>query len=68
MEVIAKGAGFESIIVINKEENIIPSLKNLRTGCHFVLIKVDPGNAQVENVPLQPEELKERFMKVISTE
>ena len=68
LEVIAKGAGFESIIVINREENIKPSMKNLGTGCHFVLIKVDPGNAQVENVPLQPEELKERFMKVISTE
>jgi len=66
LDVIAKGAGFESIIVIKEIENIVPNLKNLRVGCYFVLIKVDPGNAQVENVPLQPEELKERFMKVIS--
>ena len=66
LEVIAKGAGFESIIVINKEENIIPSLKNLGTGCHFVLIKVDPGNAHVNNIPLLPEKIKKRFCKAIS--
>ncbi len=68
LEIIAKGAGFESIIVIKKVEEILPSLKNLGVGCHFVLIKVDSGNAQVKNVPLQPEELKERFMRVISRE
>ena len=66
LEVIAKGAGFESIKVINKEEYIMPYLKNLGIGCHFILIKVEPGNARVKNVPLKPEELKKRFMRVIS--
>ncbi len=65
---IAKGAGFESIKVIIKEEDIMPYLKNLGIGCHFILIKVEPGNARVKNVPLKPEELKKRFMRVISKE
>ena len=66
LESIAKGAGFESITVIDKEEEIIPILRNLGLGCHFVLIKTQPGNAQVENIRLLPEEIKERFRKVIS--
>lgn len=66
LEIIAKGAGFNSITVIDKEEQIQPILENLALGCHFVLIKTQPGNAQVKNVPLFPEEIKERFRKVIS--
>jgi len=65
LEIVAKGAGFESITVIDNEEQIIPMLKNLHLGCHFVLIKTQPGNAKVENVRLLPEEIKERFRKVI---
>ena len=66
LEIIAKGAGFDSITVIDKEEQIISMLKRLELGCHFVLIKTQPGNAQVENVPLLPEEIKERFKRAIS--
>lgn len=66
LDVIAKGAGFESIVVIKEAEEIMPKLKNLGVGCHFVLIKVDPGNAQVENIPLKPEDIRIRFMKAIS--
>ena len=65
LEIIAKGAGFESITIIEKEEDIIQSLKHLGIGCHFVLIKTRPGNARVENVPLLPEEIKKRFMKLL---
>ena len=67
LEIIAKGAGFNSIIVIDEEEDIKPSLKNLDDGCHFVKIKVSPGNAQVNNISLDPEDIKKRFMKSISS-
>ena len=66
LETIAKGAGFDSITVIKNEENIIPTLKDLGLGCHFVKIEVLPGNAPVENIPLDPEDLKRRFMNSIS--
>jgi len=65
LEVIAKGAGFNSIIVINEKEQIQPTLENLKKGCHFVLIKTQPGNADVKNLPLLPEDIKERFIKAI---
>ncbi len=63
LEIIAKGAGFESITFINSEDKIVTILNSLGKGCHFVLIKTQPGNAKVENIPLNPEKLKERFMK-----
>jgi sulfopyruvate decarboxylase subunit beta len=66
LETIAKGAGFESITVIKNEDNIIPALRDLGMGCHFVKIEVLPGNALVENIPLNPEDLKHRFMTSIS--
>jgi sulfopyruvate decarboxylase subunit beta len=66
LETIAKGAGFDSITVIKNEEKIILTLKDLGLGCHFVKIEVLPGNAQVENIPLEPVDLKHRFMNSIS--
>jgi sulfopyruvate decarboxylase subunit beta len=65
LEIIAKGAGFESITVIEKEEDIDLIIKKLGVGSHFVLIKVKPGNAQVENIQLDAEEIKNRFMKIL---
>jgi sulfopyruvate decarboxylase subunit beta len=65
LEIIAKGCGFESISVIYKQDEIIPKLKKIGKGCHFVLIKAEPGNAQVENIPLHPELIRERFMNSI---
>ena len=66
LEIIAKGAGFKSITVLDKEEQISPFLKKIKSGCHFVLIKTQPGNAEVENIPLLAEEIKVRFRKAIS--
>ena len=66
LEVIAKGAGFEYITVIDKEEKIIPTLKDLSLDRHFVVIKVEPGNAKVQNVPLNPVEIKKRFMRIFT--
>ncbi|MFW9876240.1 MAG: sulfopyruvate decarboxylase subunit beta [Candidatus Thorarchaeota archaeon] len=68
LEIIAKGAGFNSISVIDKEEDIVKFLKKIGAGCHFVLIKVEPGNANVENVPLHPQEIKKRFRNAISND
>lgn len=66
LEIIAKGAGFNSIHVIDNEEDITPLLKRLDVGCHFVKINVHAGNAQVKNIPLTAEEIKIRFMNSIS--
>lgn len=66
LDIVAKGAGFVSITLIDKLKDIHQKLSNLSEGCHFILIKALPGNAKVENIPLNPEKLKERFIKSLS--
>lgn len=63
LEVIAEGAGFKSIVKITKVEEIKYILRDLGKGCHFVLIKTNPGSALVSNIPLKPIEIKNRFMQ-----
>jgi sulfopyruvate decarboxylase subunit beta len=65
LEIIAQGAGFESIFIIEDRDEISPILRQIGEGCHLVLIKTMPGSEQVENIPLLPEEIKERFMDVV---
>ena len=62
LDIIAEGAGFDSIIVINQLKAIIPELKRMDFNCNFVLIKAKPGNADVENIPLNPAEIRNKFM------
>ncbi|MFX1568264.1 MAG: sulfopyruvate decarboxylase subunit beta [Promethearchaeota archaeon] len=66
LKIIAEGAGFKSITIIKKEGDIVHTLKNLGFGCHFVLIKTQPGNALVDNVPLLPKDIKARFMRLLT--
>lgn len=65
LHIIAKGAGFENISVITEIDEIVPTLRNLESECNFILIKTEPGNADVENIPLHPIRIKERFMRSI---
>lgn len=65
LNIVAQGAGFDSINFIKNVDDITPSLVNLGEGCHFILIKTDPGNAKVDNIPLSPEAIKKRFRQSI---
>jgi len=65
LDIIAEGAGFKSVMKIIKEENIQNIMMSLGEGCHFVLIKAEAGNAEVDNIPLLPKQIKSRFMKSI---
>lgn len=65
LEIIAKGAGFESITIIENKSEISSTLKTLGWGCHLVLIKTMPGKEMVENIPLLPKDIKKRFMDLL---
>ena len=67
LALIAKGAGFESITTISKKEDINRKLKDHRPGCNFFLIKANPGNAKVDIIHLDPEKMKERFMRSMTS-
>ena len=65
LDIIAKGAGFESITVIKEKKEILPCLNGLEKGPHFILIRTEEGNKKFTPIPLHPVEIKNRFMKLL---
>ena len=61
---VAEGVGFKNTILYNESEDKIDFFPVLdMDGPVFVHVKVQAGNAKVPVIPLEPEEIKERFMK-----
>ena len=63
---IAEGAGFSSVKIIDRKEEIVPTLKKLSKKCSFILIKGKPGNKKLPIIPLSPQEIKDRFMNSLT--
>lgn len=62
LDIIAEGAGFESITKVLEKKEIVPCLKGLGKGPHFILIRVKAGNKKFTSIPIHPVEIKSRFM------
>ncbi len=63
---VAKSIGFKNTFVFEEEINFKEALD--AEGPVFVHIKVKPGNANVPVIDMEPEEIKERFMKEVKKE
>jgi sulfopyruvate decarboxylase subunit beta len=68
LDVIARGSGLELITVIENREDIVPVFKEMGKGCQFVLIKTEPGNADVPQISISPHILKDRFINALEKE
>lgn len=68
LDIIAQGAGFEFVIIINERQDISRIFVHKQDACQFVLIKVEPGNVHVGYVSMQSEEIKNRFMHLLGVE
>ncbi len=63
---VAEGIGFLNTFQYSESEDEIDFTAILKSeGPVFVHVKVKPGNADVPVIPMEPEEIKERFMKEI---
>jgi sulfopyruvate decarboxylase subunit beta len=60
---LAESVGFKETYFFNEEIDFKPVLN--ASGPVFVHVKVEAGNADVSVIPMEPEEIKERFMKEI---
>jgi sulfopyruvate decarboxylase subunit beta len=63
LDAIARGAGFEYVETVCETQDISCILRKEMETCKFILIKVEPGNADVGLVTLDPEEIKHRFVQ-----
>jgi sulfopyruvate decarboxylase subunit beta len=62
---IAEGAGIESVLLITEQDEITRNLMDFEEGCHFILIKTEPGNEKLDPIPIDPMEIKRRFMNAL---
>ena len=60
---VAEGVGFKNTVLYQESQEIINFIPVLEVeGPVFVHVKVKAGNASVPVIPMEPEEIKERFM------
>jgi len=65
MELLAKAMGIENTVKVHSLEELEQVFKLPVEKRQFVHVIVKPENAQVENIPLSPEEIKNRFRGVL---
>jgi sulfopyruvate decarboxylase subunit beta len=67
MELVAKSMGIEKTRKVQSEKELRHALESLKEkeAPMFVHVMVKPGNANVNNIPMSPVEIKQRFMKAL---
>ncbi len=65
LELIANSFGIQNSGIAYTSDEIIQVYKSLKSGPKFIHILTKPFNANVPNIPLIPEQIKERFMKFL---
>jgi sulfopyruvate decarboxylase subunit beta len=65
LDAVARGSGFSAVEIIGDLSEIELIFDPTGKECSFFLVKVDPGNAPVDQVSLTPTEIKLRFMQSI---
>jgi sulfopyruvate decarboxylase subunit beta len=60
---MAKGAGIKEVYDADDPENFIRLLEEVKSG--VIVVKVQPGNAQVPVINMSPEAIMKRFMDEI---
>lgn len=70
IEELAKAAGVTRTKTVRMKKQLLETLKNaLRTDVPYVIVvKVDRENAEVPLIPVEPEDIKERFMASLKAE
>ena len=65
LEVIARGSGFKKTFKEADPQRLLSTLRDLRGGPNFVHILARPGNAEVLDVPLTPNEIKNNVIEAL---
>lgn len=65
LSLLAESAGFETVMVFQEEIDFKKALHS--KGPVFVHMRVNPGNADVPIIDLDPDEIKYRFMREIKS-
>ncbi|MHA1378655.1 MAG: sulfopyruvate decarboxylase subunit beta [Candidatus Helarchaeota archaeon] len=65
LELLARSFGIKNTAKVNLEDELIIMCETLELGPRFIHVIIKPGNTDVNDIPLSPEEIKQRFMKYL---
>jgi sulfopyruvate decarboxylase beta subunit len=65
LELIALGAGFTHTWKAEDKESLVTVIQELKEGPNFVHVLLEPGNADVKNIPLTPVQIRDRFKNAL---
>jgi sulfopyruvate decarboxylase beta subunit len=65
LELYARACGFEQTAKVSSAEEIGRVIASLEQGPSFIHVVIRPGNSDVPNIPLTPQEIRDRFMSTI---
>ena len=68
LELYARACGFEQTAKVTSAEEIGGAIASLQRGPSFLHVVIRPGNSDVPNIPLTPQEIRDRFMSTIQTD
>jgi len=63
---VASAAGIRDCVQVQTEEALAAALSLKSGGPRFIHVIIRPGNSAVPNIPLSPEEIRDRFMQAVS--
>ena len=67
LALMALGAGFAQSTTVHEDWELGSALSaSGREGPSFVHVRIRPGNSDVQNIPLTPEQIRDRFMVALS--
>lgn len=64
---VASAAGIHNCVQVQTEEALAAAISEKRAGPRFIHVIIKPGNSAVPNIPLSPEEIRDRFMQAVSS-
>lgn len=67
IELLAIASGFHHTWKTGKEDELGTLIQGLGKGPNFVHVILKPGNANVENIPLTPHGIRDRFVTALKT-
>jgi sulfopyruvate decarboxylase subunit beta len=62
LALMARASGFERIATVHDPEELMRALQDTAdNGPSFIHVRILPGNSTVPNIPLSPEQIRDRF-------
>ena len=68
LALMAMAAGFNQSITVHEPRELEAAIgSSARNGPSFIHARIQPGNSNVPNIPLRPEQIRDRFMTELET-